>query len=311
VSNKESEDDICLTTASLFYEEDSSDGGEENNAPGESSSHYHDDAAPTQKVNICNRTYTLILPPDVGTLFAHRVWSGSKLLSTYLAENSDTLVRNKRTVELGAGTGLPSLVALSNGSAFSLITDYPDESVLSSIRETVGLNWDICRTSSRVNVVGHEWGGDVTFLLAGAAERSELCVLSNENDGNDEGLPASPLLLDDKQQQQQYGVMDRDPFYFDTCILSECLWMHSTHEALAKSIDRLLHPQRGVAIVTYAHHIPGKEKEDDSFFEICKSEKFGGFVTDHVCTQQMSYMWDSSKTIDVYLKVMRRSDYAT
>lgn len=286
--NKELEDSAHITTASLFYEQDSSDT-EEN--CGESSSAFHD---ATQNVTICNQTYNLMCPPDVGTLFAHQVWSGSKLLSSYLVGNSETLVRNKRTVELGAGTGLPSLVALSNGSSFSLITDYPDESVLNSLRETVGLNWNTCRSISRVNVVGHEWGEDVTKLMEGAAERSTLCA-SNDRD--------SSSFSDDKQQ---YGG-DRESFYFDTCILSECLWMHSTHTALAKSIDKLLHPQRGVAIVTYAHHIPGKEKEDDSFFEICELDKFGGFVTDHICTQSMSYMWDSSKTIDVHLKVMTRS----
>jgi hypothetical protein len=80
--------------------------------------------------------------------------------------------------------------------------------------------------------------------------------------------------------------------------------MHSTHESLAASVDNLLHPVHGLAILTYAHHIPGKEKEDDAFFTLCEAQY--GFVVEHVETRSMSYMWDSTKSIDVMLMVIRR-----
>lgn len=92
--------------------------------------------------------------------------------------------------------------------------------------------------------------------------------------------------------------------YFDLAILSECLWMHRAHGALVQSLSRLLHPERSFAVTTYAHHVPGCEKQDDTFFDICKQNVFDIV---HEESQEMPYMWDSSKTIVVHLKVMCRA----
>jgi len=44
-----------------------------------------------EDVTIGDRTYRLIVPDDVGTLFAHQVWSGSKLLAGYLVSNPEII----------------------------------------------------------------------------------------------------------------------------------------------------------------------------------------------------------------------------
>ncbi|OQR88421.1 hypothetical protein ACHHYP_06825 [Achlya hypogyna] len=51
-----------------------------------------------------------------------RIWPGSYLLAEYLHANKD-LVAGKRTLELGAGTGLVSLVARLDGAASLVATD--------------------------------------------------------------------------------------------------------------------------------------------------------------------------------------------
>jgi nicotinamide N-methyltransferase len=233
------------------------------------------DGTTTEEVTIACLKYRLRSPPDVGTLFAHRVWSGSKFLADFLASHADLYVKNKRTVELGAGTALPSLVALAHGSQLSVITDYPDEGVLQAIKETVGLNWETCgEPLGRVAVVGHEWGTE----MDGVAEVVNQISGSEEQD--DEGI------------------------YFDLAILSECLWMHRAHGALVQSLSRLLHPEQSFAIATYAHHVPGCEEQDDAFFHLCKQN---GFDIVHEESQEMPYMWDSTKTIVVHLKVMCRA----
>jgi nicotinamide N-methyltransferase len=230
------------------------------------------DGTTTEEVTIACLKYRLRSSPDVGTLFAHRVWSGSKFLADFLASHADLYVKNKRTVELGAGTALPSLVALAHGSQLSVITDYPDEGVLQAIKETVGLNWESCgEPLGRVAVVGHEWGTKVEEVV-------------NQISGSDE--------------QKEEGI------YFDLAILSECLWKHRAHGALVQSLSRLLHPERSFVIATYAHHVPGCEKQDDAFFDLCKQN---GFDIVHEESQEMPYMWDSSKAIMVHLKVMLRA----
>jgi nicotinamide N-methyltransferase len=245
----------------LFDEEDAEEFDPSNTADR--------DGTTTEEVTIACLKYRLRAPPDVGTLFAHRVWSGSKFLAGFLASHADLYVKNKRTVELGAGTALPSLVSLAHGSQLSVITDYPDEGVLQAIKETVGLNWESCgEPLGRVAVVGHEWGTKVEEVV-------------NQISGSDE--------------QKDEGI------YFDLAILSECLWKHRAHGALVQSLSRLLHPERSFAIATYAHHVPGCEKQDDAFFDLCKQN---GFDIVHEESQEMPYMWDSSKTIMVHLKVM-------
>ena len=45
-----------------------------------------------------------------------RVWDGAQILAGFLATNAGTLVRGKRILELGAGTGLPGLVCALSGA---------------------------------------------------------------------------------------------------------------------------------------------------------------------------------------------------
>ena len=236
-------------------------------------------------VVIAGRSYALQQPPDKGTLFAHQVWSGSKLMARYIAE--EDLARHKTTIEFGAGTALPSLVALATGSKHSIITDYPDEEMLQAIRETVGHNWSVCGTPiDRVKVVGHEWGKGVEDI------RQAVRTLERSH--------AHPPTSKD---EEEHNTAHHD-YCFDIAFLSECLWMHKTHGVLAESLDKVLHPDHGMAILTYAHHIPGCEEQDDAFFQLCYD--MYGFTTEHIRTEALDYMWDESKTIDVHLKVMRR-----
>jgi EEF1A N-terminal glycine/lysine methyltransferase len=245
----------------------------------ESSDDGDGDTGPLVNVAIAGHSYILQQPPDKGTLFAHQVWSGSKLMARYIAE--EDLARHKRTIEFGAGTALPSLVALATGSKLSIITDYPDEEMLQAIRETVGHNWRVCGNPiHRVKVVGHEWGQSVEHIL------QAVRTLESTHP------PTS------QEHNAPHGCC------FDLALLSECLWMHKSHGILAKSLDRVLHPDHGMAILTYAHHIPGCEEHDDAFFQLCHDTY--GFTTEHVRTEALPYMWDDSKTIDVHLKVIRR-----
>jgi nicotinamide N-methyltransferase len=233
------------------------------------------DGTTTEEVTIAGLKYRLRSPPDVGTLFAHQVWSGSKFLADFLASNADRYLKNKRTVEFGAGTALPSLVALACGSQLSVITDYPDEGVLNAIKETVGCNWETCAEPlGRVAVVGHEWGTETDGVTQAL---SKMSGSDEQDDGN---------------------------LCFDLAILSECLWMHRTHAALAQSLSKLLHSEQSFAVLTYAHHVPGFEEQDDAFFDLCNQY---GFDIVHEESQEMAYMWDTSKTIVVNLKVLCRS----
>jgi predicted nicotinamide N-methyase len=73
------------------------------------------------------------------------VWPAAMTLCEYIAQHPD-LVRNKRVIELGAGVGLPGLVAGKVGASEALITDYDAQVVARAHENAVecGLE-NVCR----------------------------------------------------------------------------------------------------------------------------------------------------------------------
>jgi EEF1A N-terminal glycine/lysine methyltransferase len=70
-------------------------------------------------------------------------------------------------IELGAGCALPTLLAatLASPPSVVVITDYPDETILGSLRRNVERNRVHFTRAEAVHWVGYEWGADVTGLL--------------------------------------------------------------------------------------------------------------------------------------------------
>lgn len=122
---------------------------------------------------------------DTIPLFVNEVWPGCKALSNFIDIHSAEFT-GKAVIEFGAGCALPSCVAAMVGASSVVITDYPGEHVLETI-ELVRSKNQLSRP--QVNVLGHEWGQDVSPLLS--------C-----NDSNirfDVVLVAEPFWRDTKQ----------------------------------------------------------------------------------------------------------------
>jgi EEF1A N-terminal glycine/lysine methyltransferase len=72
-------------------------------------------------------------------------------------------------VELGAGCGLPSLLAatLREDQAPSLVvvTDYPDDMILGNLKMNVEVNRDCFNPKCNVVCEGYEWGTDTGALM--------------------------------------------------------------------------------------------------------------------------------------------------
>lgn len=72
-------------------------------------------------------------------------------------------IKGKSTIEMGAGTGLPSLMAAMLGAKRVLVTDYPAAVVIENLRKNVELNLKDHK-GPEVAVEGHGWGGLSTPL---------------------------------------------------------------------------------------------------------------------------------------------------
>ncbi|KAI8905139.1 hypothetical protein EDD86DRAFT_212305 [Gorgonomyces haynaldii] len=84
-------------------------------------------------------------------LFAHHVWKASVLVSKQLLEGR-WHIKDKQCLELGAGTGLVSIVMCHLGARV-VSSDYPSPEILKSLELNLKRN-----TKSDFQVIGHIWG---------------------------------------------------------------------------------------------------------------------------------------------------------
>lgn len=162
--------------------------------------------------------------PDVKEdrlLFSHFLWNSSLLMAELIEAGSLGLdmedpvrggaaafdVRGLEILELGAGTALPTIMAAHLGARRAVVTDYPADPVIDTLRHNIAHNTaKPLRLSPdgpgpcAVEVGGHVWGDTDT-----------------------------PLAL------QHRGAFDR-------VIACDCLWMPGEHIALQQSVAWFLKP---------------------------------------------------------------------
>eukprot|EP00871_Galdieria_phlegrea_P005308 jgi/Galph1/5779/GphlegSOOS_G4532.1 len=124
-------------------------------------------------------TFTTYTSPQSGYLFrirlvasswGHYLWNGAILLADLLSGKFMTCiqlcdwidVRGKRVLELGAGGGLPSLLASMRGACHVLITEYPEDKLVDNLKWNVTENLSL-DTATKIQVDGFRWG-DLTML---------------------------------------------------------------------------------------------------------------------------------------------------
>ena len=119
------------------------------------------------QVNVCFNQLKKIqleivdVNPTEVFLFAHHVWKASALLSKLLIEQKfDLNVKEKLVLELGAGTGLVSIVAGLLGAQV-ISSDYPSPSIIQTLEKNLKTN-----LKPGFQVVGHAWGGEQLRALS-------------------------------------------------------------------------------------------------------------------------------------------------
>lgn len=205
-------------------------------------------------------------------LFVDALWPGALFMADYLGKNA-AFVRGLTVLELGAGAGLPSLVACKLGARRVVVTDYPAAGVLENLRELLADNGV---TESLCEVRPHVWGEDVSPLL------SLLPPTLSGSEGR-----------------------------FDVLLLAELLWQDTAalHPALLLSIQACL-GARGVALVSFAHRpTPTHSPNDDlRLFDLAAA---AGLTTVLLETNAADYRDGSSGSgegpVAVHLYAMRRT----
>ncbi|KAG7009776.1 protein N-terminal and lysine N-methyltransferase [Physcia stellaris] len=101
-------------------------------------------------------------------LWGHHVWNAAHSISAYLQtpSNAARLIHSKTTLELGAGAGLPSLVATTLGAQRVVITDYPDADLVDNIRWNVDNCSALTPPQRSAIAPDHRKAGFDTLILA-------------------------------------------------------------------------------------------------------------------------------------------------
>lgn len=144
---------------------------------------------------------TLPSPPAelYTTLQANHVWLASVYLADQLASGTIP-VEGKRVAELGAGAGLPGIIACLSGARGVVSSDWDTPDVLGAIKRNFTA---ACEGESGWAVTGHTWGTDPSPLLTAL----------------------SP-----------HDALQR----FDTLLLADTLWVTDAHSVLLDSMFALL-----------------------------------------------------------------------
>ncbi|KIJ67324.1 hypothetical protein HYDPIDRAFT_84429 [Hydnomerulius pinastri MD-312] len=182
-------------------------------------------------------------------LWGHHLWNAAIAFASYIDSNED-LSRDKFVLELGAGGGLPGIIAAQSGASKVVLTDYPDAALIENLVHNVQQNLTN-EQKIKVTTQGYIWGQPVDNLLA--------------------TLP-----------------LDRDPQRgFDLIILSDLIFNHSQHDALLKSCELCLTPLPGTSteespqsepapcvLVFYTHHRPHLAHRDLEFFTKARDRRW-------------------------------------
>lgn len=185
-------------------------------------------------------------------LWAHHLWNASRAFASYLDENPQMCV-GRAVLELGAGGGLPGIVAAKNGARRVVLTDYPDAPLLDNLRYNVNQNIP-AHLQFKVHVEGYIWG-----------------------------QPTGPLL--------DISSTGSDPRGYDLIIMSDLIFNHSQHDALLQTCEQIVSqysstislpqiipiPEKPTdtpcVLVFFTHHRPHLAHRDMEFFE--KARKRG------------------------------------
>ncbi|KAG6917117.1 hypothetical protein DXG01_003783 [Tephrocybe rancida] len=159
-------------------------------------------------------------------------------------------------IELGAGSGLPSLLLASmpQHPALIVVTDYPDENILGNLKKNLENNRQSLQPGCHIQCVGYEWGKDVGALLELARHLPNV-------------------------ENAQHG--------YEAVILSDLLHFHGSHDVLISSIQTLLSHSKDSKV----HVSAGKYTHRNVCDDFLRKAKDAGFVFEEVLASTEEATW--------------------
>lgn len=97
-------------------------------------------------------------------LWGDHLWNAGQWLAAYFDEHPEE-VRGKSVVELGAGAGLPSIIAALQGATLTCVTDYPDPELIDNLVWNIEENVKDSALKGKIQAKGFLWGAPVDEIV--------------------------------------------------------------------------------------------------------------------------------------------------
>ncbi|AEO64284.1 uncharacterized protein THITE_2110264 [Thermothielavioides terrestris NRRL 8126] len=226
-------------------------------------------------------------------LEAHHLWNGARVVAAHF-EADPALVRGRTVLELGAGAGLPSIVAAALGARRVVVTDYPDPDLVANMwRNARGARALFPpRVGGGGGGAGRGSGGEKGAREGGKEEGEE-----GDDDDEDRELPivaeglvwgADPGRV--LRHLDGYGDGDGEEKEkgfdgFDVLVLADLLFRHSEHGNMLRTVRQTLKKSRdSKAFVVFTSYRPWLQHKDLAFFDLAREQ---GFVVEKVLEKKM------------------------
>ncbi|TDL23551.1 hypothetical protein BD410DRAFT_721273, partial [Rickenella mellea] len=224
------------------------------------------------------------------SLWAHHLWNASRALADFLDENPG-ICRGRNVLELGAGGGLPGLVAALNGARKVVLTDYPDDPLLENLRSNVETNIPSA-VKPNISVLGYVWGRRVETLISASDATSD-------GDSTFDIIIMSDLIFNHSQHDALLKTCDL-AFRFSNASPIKPL-QHSNQPTtldpklpLSSNLSDLSQPihDRKIStpnvLVFYSHHRPHLASRDLAFFDLARER---GWICKEIVTRRFPPMF--------------------
>jgi len=180
------------------------------------------------------------------SLWGEFIYNAARVIADYI-DLGKIPCRGKSVLELGAGAGLPGILAALQGSSHLVLSDYGSV-VDGDLIRAMDLNIEAVKDkvpNCRMHSVPYIWGRDTDILTS--------CL--NVDDSGGDG--------DDREES---------PLRFDIVIMADCIFNRSEHKRLLWTMMQTLDRHKGVCYCSFSHHDPEKCDLDLVFFQLALDE---------------------------------------
>ncbi|RYH31480.1 hypothetical protein EON65_02475 [archaeon] len=245
------------------------------------------------------------------SLWAEFIYNAARLMADIIvlpqADGSNSAIENAlppiviessdNCLELGAGAGLPGIMAAVCGARRVVISDYGsdlDLSLIYPIDSNVEYIKRICSSVAELHAVAYTWGYPI-YPLTNTTQYYQHTDTSLD-------LTSYAAYVQSKTSRRvgkgdHHGIMIEDYEKFDKIFLADLVFNRSEHRKLLWTVRECLKPDKGVCYVTFSHHDPSKAALDLNFFTLAE-EEFGLRVCKLGEVMRQSYPFRESDGLD-------------